>query len=46
VSSETSPAPGAEHDDTQVDPEADTSQGTGAAPEHVPEEDLEDDDGA
>lgn len=39
--SETEPAPGAEHGETQVDPEADTNYGTGAAPEHVDEEDLD-----
>jgi hypothetical protein len=38
----TEPAPGAEHGETNVDPDADTSHGTGSAPEHVPDEDLED----
>lgn len=39
------PAPGAEHGETQIDQDADTSHGTGAAPEHVEDDDLEDDDG-
>lgn len=35
------PAPGAEHGETSVDRDADTSHGTGSAPEHVPDEDVE-----
>jgi len=35
------PAPGAEHGETRVDPEADTSHGTGSAPEHVRDDDVE-----
>lgn len=38
----TEPVPGAEHGETGVDPDADTTHGTGSAPEHVPDEDLED----
>ena len=35
------PAPGAEHGETRVDPDADTSHGTGSAPEHVEDGDVE-----
>ena len=40
-SHETEPAPGAEHGETHVDPDADTTHGTGAAPDHVDDEDVE-----
>ena len=38
---ENEPAPGAEHGETSVDPDADTSHGTGAAPEHVDDDDVD-----
>lgn len=40
---EQEPVPGAEHGETTIDRDADTRHGTGTAPEHVEDEDIEDD---
>ena len=36
-------APGSQHGETKVDPDADTSYGTGAALENVDEDEVDDD---